>query len=283
VPDFVLLCQGNDPMAPLIEATKMWPSVRQGASLVATDIASIADLEWALQNGVQFACTALTAMQLGAERLPSRAVPPELRRIGQLLQRLVAGDETAAIADDIKGDVGLSFRLLSRLKSAQYSQLRDCSSIEQAVLMLGRNELYRWLSLLMVQFAGARQASGALQEITLWRSRLLELLAVRSAEPAPTQLFTLGLASMLAPLLRIAMTDVVDILRLPVNAEEALIRQSGPWFAYLQLVEHVQSQSPDVPESLCERFGGIEAVTELSAQAWDWAAENVSKEAAAGG
>ena len=280
-PDFVLLRQGDDPMAALLEAAKTWPAVRQGAAIVATDIAGVPELELALQGGVALACGALTAASLNTPRVPSRSVPPELRRIGHLLQQLMAGVDTSVIVGDIKGDVGLSVRLLCRIHSARYSQLKACSSIEQAVLMLGRNELYRWLSLLLVQFAGTRPSASALQEITLWRSRLLELLASHSREPSPHQLFTLGLASMLGPLLGLDMAEVVDILKLPDAARQALIDQSGPWHRYLRMAELLQTQTLDGPDELSDSFGGPDQVLALSAQAWEWAADNANHDTAA--
>jgi EAL and modified HD-GYP domain-containing signal transduction protein len=278
-PDFVLLRQGSDPMSTLLTATLSWPAVSRGAPIVVTDIVDVRDLEAALRGGAAMACSALTAAQLVDDRVPARAVPPELQRVGQLLQQLSTGVDTAIIVSDIKGDVGLSYRLLCRIQNARFAHLQACASIEQAVLMLGRNELYRWLSMLLVQFAGIRPASSALQEVTLWRSRLLELMALRAGETAPNQLFTLGLASMLAPLLGIRMHDVVGLLALPGAAVQALIDHSGPWQVYLDVAEAVEHQTPELAQPLLDAFGGWDSVLELSAQAWTWAADTAGVDA----
>jgi EAL and modified HD-GYP domain-containing signal transduction protein len=280
-PDFLMLHQRSDPMSTLLEATKTWPQALRDLPTLVTDVASVEDVELALSSGISYACGALAPpaqLPSPAEALP---LPPEVHRVGHLLNQLVIGTDTAVIVSDIKSDVGLSYRLLRRINSASFAQLHAEASIDQAVLMLGRNELYRWLSLLLVQFAGKRKASSALQEITLWRSRLLELLAKESNEPIPGQLFTLGLASMLGPLLKISQNEVVSTLNLPAPARQALLEQDGPWHVYLHMALLVQTQSLDEHSELAEPFGGVERVMALSDEAWTWAwdAEHANRDA----
>ena len=175
--------------------------------------------------------------------------------------------------------MGLSYRLLLRINSASFAQLGAGATIDQAVLMLGRNELYRWLSVLLVQFAGSRKASSALQEVALWRSRLLELLAIERREDIPGQFFTLGLASMLGLLLKMNPADVVSTLNLPEPAQQALLAQTGPWHSYLQVAVLVESQLLEDAGALTDQFGGVERVLALSDEAWAWAAQHTDKAA----
>ena len=281
-PDFVMLHQGPDPMSTLLEATKTWPQALRDLPTLVTDVASIKDVELALSSGIRYACGALVPPAQPLSPADTLPLPPEVQRVGQLLNQLVIGTDTAVIVSDIKSDVGLSYRLLRRINSASFAQLHAEASVDQAVLMLGRNELYRWLSLLLVQFAGKRKASSALQEVTLWRSRLLELLAQEKNEPAPGQLFTLGLASMLGPLLKISQDDVVSTLNLPAPACQALLDQAGPWHIYLHMALLVQTQSLAEHSELAEPFGGVERVMALAYDAWAWAweAEHANRDAA---
>ena len=271
IPDFVMLNQGSDPMSTLLEATETWPRFFRSMPKLVTDVASIEDVELALSSGINYACGALTPPAQPLSPADALPLPPEVQRVGQLLNQLVIGTDTEVIVSDIKSDVGLSYRLLRRINSASFAQLHAEASIDQAVLMLGRNELYRWLSLLLVQFAGKRKASSALREVTLWRSRLLELLAQENKEPMPGQLFTLGLASMLGPLLKITHDEVVGTLNLPAPARQALLDQAGPWHIYLHMALLVQTHSLAEHRELIEPFGGEERVMALADQAWAWA------------
>ena len=271
-PDFVLLRQGPDPMAAVLGAVKTWPGTLRGLPIVATDIANVDDLELALGGGISMVCGALTPSGGGSE--PSRVVPvrPEVRRVGSLLHQLVAGAETPEIVAQIKGDVGLSYELLRRINSASLAHLNAGASIDSAVLLLGRNELYRWLSVLLLQFGTHRKAASALHEVALWRSRLFELLATEAREPAPGQLFTLGLSSMLAQILGITVADVVATLKLPEPAVQALQSQAGPWARYLELAQVLEAHLLDDRAALAAAFGGVARVAGLSNEAWEWAA-----------
>lgn len=271
--DFVLLHQGRQPMGQLLRGISSWPHALQRLAVLVTDVACLEDLETALEKGIQFACGALAPMAGGQgqevrEFLP---VPPEMHRVAMLLNQLVTGTETATIVSSIKGDVGLSLRLLKRIHSASYAQLKADADIEHAVMLLGRNELYRWLSILLVQFAGYHKASSALQEITLWRARLLELLALECHEDTPGQFFTLGLASMLSVMLKINPKDVVTMLNLPEQARQVLLEHTGPWADYLQILERVEQQQLDAPAAPVSRWGGAGRVLTLSDEAWAWA------------
>lgn len=272
-PDFILLRQGASPMSVLLDSMAAWPTELQGLPVLITDISNVDELEMALYYGVTYACGLLDHETTSAPPAAKHPVPPEVHRVGLLLNRLVSGADTQEIVGQLKGDVGLSYRLLSRINSASYAQLGSCSSVEQAVLLLGRYELYRWLSMLLVQFAGSRKVSYALQEMTLWRSRLLELMAIERHEVSPDQFFTLGLASMLGQLLKISQADVVSTLNLPAFASQALLEHAGPWYPYLQMARCLEAHSLDQSAELVALFGGTSRMMYLSDQAWLWAAE----------
>lgn len=276
-PDFVVVRQGDTAMAELLGSMKRWPVDIQALPSLACDIASVEDLEAALQHGVHWACGALAPNGQTLEPAEALPVSPEAGRIGYLLNLLVTGAETAAIVREIKGDVSLSYRLLKRLNSASFAQQNPVISIDQAVMLLGRNELYRWLSLLLMQFAVTRKASSALQEVALWRSRLMELLAKERDEPQPEQLFTLGLASMLGLILKMSPSDVVTTLKLPDTASQAMIDSSGPWHVYLQMAMQIEAQEADSEVSVADQFGGVPRVLELADEAWAWGADNADR------
>ncbi|MFZ4622834.1 MAG: HDOD domain-containing protein [Rhodoferax sp.] len=270
-PDFALLQQGTEPMVKLLQQQKSWPAGLQDLPIVVTDVVDVEDLEMALYHGIHFACGTLAPAGSASAPQQLLPLPPEIHRVGHLLRELDNGSDTALIVSGIKSDVGLSYDLLKRINSASFAQIQAGASIDQAVLLLGRNALYRWLSLLLVRFAGRRKVSSALQEITLWRSRLLELLAQQNQEPAPDQLFTLGLASMLSLILKISPDDVVTTLNLPDPARQALLEQAGPWQAYLQIVWQVESHQLDDANDMVARLGGAAHITALADEAWAWA------------
>jgi EAL and modified HD-GYP domain-containing signal transduction protein len=139
------------------------------------------------------------------------------------------------------------------------------------VLILGRSELYRWLSVLLLAAVSGRRSSRALQEISLARARMLELLARECGTEPPDALFTVGLLSLLNVMLEVPMSQALQPLRLSESAHNALLDHSGPWHAMLTLSEALERHDLDGVDSVAAQFGGTERVMALSDSAWRWA------------
>ncbi len=280
-PDFLLVRPTtSQSVTGLIAALKAPPAGLANIPFIAIDMASVDDLERALQGGVHLASGRLNASEMATPLVHAGPLAPEVGRVAQLISKLAAGADTAVIVGDIKGDIGVSVRLLQRMNSAAYAHLGGISSIDQAVMLLGRNDLHRWLSLMLMQFAGSRQLSSALQEVALWRARLVELLAMERGESEPGRFFTLGLASMLGLILKMPPAEVVSTLSLPPEGAQALLSQSGPWFVYLRTALDLENQTASEASAMADGFASAARVLELSSQAWAWAAENTVRTAA---
>ena len=280
-PDYLLVRPARQPVADMVEALRQRPELLKNIPVIATDLASIEELELAVLGGIAFVSGDMAASK---EARPEKAVqlPPEAGRLTQLVGQLASGADTADLVGEIKGNISVSFRLLQRMNSPAFAHLGGVASIDQAVAMLGRNELHRWLSLMLMQYGGNRKLGSALQEVALWRSRLVELLAIERGEREPGRFFTLGLASMLGLILKIPQAEVVAALSLPPEAEDALLSQSGPWFVYLRTAMQVESQTQDDASAAVDGFCSAARVQELSDQAWKWAAENSLRETPGG-
>jgi c-di-GMP phosphodiesterase len=131
---------------------------------------------------------------------------------------------TSQVELSIKRDPALTFKLLRIVNSAAMG-FAGIESIPHALRLLGRTQLERWLTLLvMASFSsgGARQRE--LFKLSLTRARLLELMS----EPADRdQRFLVGMFSMLHVLLQSPMKEVVATLQLSDAVSEALLRRTG--------------------------------------------------------
>jgi EAL and modified HD-GYP domain-containing signal transduction protein len=270
-PDFLLLRpSARLPVGSMLQAVKRAAANRQRPCLVATDLPGLEVVELALENGIDFASGSLSAAGEPAEPLP---VSPTIQRLCLLLNRLLRGEDPVRLADDVKRDVSLSVQLLRHVGSAHYARGRAVDTVEGAVLLMGRDGLYRWLSQVLVRSAGARPTRRAVQGVTLARARLLELLAAQRGEPHPASLFTLGLASMLPTLFETSVREALGSIELVPEARAALLETTGPWIGYLQLAIALERQDLDAADVLAQPFGGLAVVLELAEQSWAWTAE----------
>ena len=273
VPDYLLLRPAaGQTVGAMLQGLQTRLPAQQMLPVLATDLANMEDVELALRNGVRLASGNLTEAK--PLQKASGELAPEVGRLARLVSLLATGAETDEIAAVIKGDISISVRLLQRMNSASFAHLGSVTSIEHAVQLLGRKELHRWLSLMMMQFAQKRTLSSALQEVALWRARLLELLAIERGESDAGRFFTMGLASMLGVILKIPPADVAKTLSLPPEATQALVEQAGPWFGYLRAAKQVESQTVTDADTIAEGFGNAARVLALSDEAWAWAAQH---------
>jgi EAL and modified HD-GYP domain-containing signal transduction protein len=183
------------------------------------------------------------------------------------MSRLVRDDDNALLVADIKSDPTVALRLLQFLNSAGATPGRELGSIDQAVMVLGRDTLYRWVAQMLVRLSPSRPAADALRALALARARLIERLARQAGEPSPGSLYVLGLASMLPMLLHCSLGEATSSLQLPAVAVEAL-RGTGPWQIYLSIALALERYDMAETERLAQRFGGLETVLAHSAQAW---------------
>ena len=247
--------------AAVADAAARWREVPQ----VLLDLPGVEVLEAVLGPSVLLAACTIAGCAVPPK---VQALPPQSRRLLRLLNRLLHEDDNAGVVDDIKADAALCLRLLHYLNSAGATPGRELDSIEQAVLVLGRDKLYRWIAQILVRMSPSRPAADALQALALARARMLELLARAEGTQSPGSLYLLGLASMLPLLLRCSIDDAGDALRLSPAAMQALQQHAGPWAPYLSLLEALEANDLARAGAFAVPFGGLDAVLACWTEAW---------------
>lgn len=234
-----------------------------------TEIGDLEDLERVLALDVALA----SAPRQPGKVATQAAVPrPAVAHICQVLGQLGEQQHASDVARRLGADVTLSYRLLRCVNSPAFGLSRAVASIEEAVLLVGHAGLHRWLCIALLASADGRKVSRALQEVSLARARLFESLAARAGD-APQALFTLGLLSLLDVLLRRPLAEALEPLHLSGDALDALLHARGPWADYLALARNLEAGELDSAAACAQRFGGLDAVLPLAADAWQWAAD----------
>lgn len=203
-------------------------------------------------------------------------------RVIALLNLLRSDAEIAAVAKELKHDPILAFKLLRYINSAAMGLASEVSSLDKALMLLGRDKFYRWLSLLLFDFKASGYNERVLTEQALSRAHLLESLAAQGTLPvAADPLFILGLFSTLDLLMGQSMADLLLQAKLPAPVHEALLGQPGPYRDALLLAIAAEGQSPQALQqqaALC----GLEPqlVSQHAIQSLAWAHRISSLEAA---
>lgn len=268
-PEFVIVDASSDGAAQALRDHAARVNAREGC--IVTNLRSFEDVTAALANGVDYACGAFAqAVTARSGQASAQAVA-----VANLVSALIAGKSPREIAELFKAEVTLSYRLMRITGSAAFGLGRPIGSLQEAVMLLGTRELYRWLCALLLTSQTGLPLAGALHETALTRGRLLELVAIaRGRADPPEALFVTGAFSLLDLLLNVPLETALALMPLlPEPTIDALIAESGPWRPYLELALAMEAGEDRQLEAAC---AGLELNPEkaaaLYADAADWAA-----------
>ena len=135
----------------------------------------------------------------------------------------------------IERDVGISYKLLRYLNSPFFRTRNEIRSIRHAIIMLGEKELKRFLSVIVMSELSQDKPDELIRS-SIIRAKLCEnLVFLRKGGSDPSELFTLGLFSLIDAILDSPMESVLKKLPLSRNIKAALLDQQSPLALYLEL------------------------------------------------
>lgn len=192
------------------------------------------------------------------------------------LMRLIQSDaETPEIAEAMKLDPLLSFRILRYLNSPALGLSRRIDSLQQALTILGRQRITRWVAVMLFSVREPQIGDWLLIENALTRGRLMEVLASQ-ALPGQAQdpLFLTGIFSCLDDLLHRPMSAILADIPVAEEIRQALLEHQGPYAPLLAIAEACEAF--DLPEmSRTAAAAGIapDSVNRALLAATAWASE----------
>ncbi len=171
------------------------------------------------------------------ETFTAKVINASFDSVLNILNTVSQDAEINVIEAGFKKDTALSFKLLRYINSVGFGLSFEIQSINHALTILGRKQLYRWLTLLMVT-AGENSTPPALMKTSITRGRLTELLGESYFEKHDRDnLFIVGVFSLLDAILKMPMETVLEKIQLPEAVTEALLTREGIYGPFLKLTE----------------------------------------------
>ncbi len=155
----------------------------------------------------------------------------------KLLQLVMADAETRDIEAVLRQDPTLSYHLLRLVNSLGMGMTRRITSFSQAIMILGRMQLRRWLNLMLFAARADDYRAPMLLAKVVVRARSMELLAKEMGLDRADQdlAFMAGMFSMLGILFGTALPELIKPLQLSEVLVAAVIEHQGPIGHLLQL------------------------------------------------
>jgi hypothetical protein len=233
---------------------------------------------------VHHADSLATALPKGTRFVTGRwaeAAPPKpnaaqaaARALALQLLQMVNGDaEVREIEDLLRRDAGLTYQLLRLVNSAAFAGGREVSSIAQAVMLIGRQQLKRWVHLVVFVSGPADVRAPMLLARAAWRGRTLEQLmqAAGRDRSVQDQAFMVGMLSWLGVLFGMPLSDVLKPLALPAPVAQAVTQGTGELGHALSLaraLEQFELHDAHTYAQALELSGATVQQAALDALAW---------------
>lgn len=140
----------------------------------------------------------------------------------------------------IERDVGISYKLMRCLNSPFYRRMTEITSIKHAIMLLGEKGLKSFLSIIIMSELSQDKPDELLKNSVL-RARFCENLGkLTGRKTDPSELFTLGLFSLIDAILDSPMDHVMEQLPLAREIKAALIEKNNALSLYLKLVQEYE-------------------------------------------
>jgi len=205
-----------------------------------------------------------------------RADPAKLSLLN-LLTLVMSDSDAADIERELKHQPGLSYNLMRMVNSTASGFSQNINSIKQAVMVLGRKQLQRWVQLLLYAADNKNEKmSDAMLQMAATRGKMMELIATVDRphdKSHQDRAFMTGILSLLDALLGIEMTEIIEKLNIPSEISQALLLRSGRLGQALKLIEaNEKGEIVSVKSILVElNFLSLSELTSLELEALGWA------------
>ena len=207
------------------------------------------------------------------EMMTTHDVPANSVNYMRMLQAVSVEDlDVPALEKLIKTETSICYRLLRYMNSARFGFRNEIHSVRHALAILGDREVRRWVRLIATVGAGQDKSSD-LVLCALVRARFGELVAPLTRH-GDSDLFLLGLLSMLDVMLETPMAEILD--KIPLDSETKAVLRGEPSLLrpiYQLMLAH-ESGEWDAAHAICDSLH-IDADTVANSywQAQQWARE----------
>lgn len=223
------------------------------------------------------------AGEYGLRLQASRRDPTSRLRLLSLLDMLACDADSAVIEQQMKQDPALSYQLFKLVSSAAFGLSTPITNYRQALDLIGRRQLQRWLQLLLYARHASDTSNNPLLPRAAARAGLMEALCktLNYDRDEQDRGFIVGMFSLLSLLLGLPIQEIASRLKLPADVLSALTERDGRLGQLLNLVERAEfGQMPLRHADLADCGLSAQAYCQALMHAYRWAAQ-VNYEAAA--
>jgi EAL and modified HD-GYP domain-containing signal transduction protein len=150
-----------------------------------------------------------------------------------------SGVDFSACAKVIHADATLTYRLLRRVQRLAYYRGNLITAIQQALVMMGADEVRRWALLSLARDNNATKSEETVRQAYLRGAFAKRLMRNGSEDEDEEQGFLLGMFSLLDQILNVEMSVLLQDIELHPDISRALLGEAEDSY-YSRLLQYVQ-------------------------------------------
>ena len=213
--------------------------------------------------------------------LSGKKIAPSEMVILNLLQMINSDADNRDIELAVKRDPLISLNLLRLVNTPAAGARRRIDSLAEALLLLGRAQLQRWLQILLYATTGVTvELHSPLLQMATTRGKLMELMTHKLPPGQHTSAeagFTVGIMSLMDALFSMSMDDVLVTLNVAPDVRAALLQREGTLGDMLRVVELLENpkRGPQLGKLVKSLGLTVKQVREIELEAFSWVNELV--------
>lgn len=178
-------------------------------------------------------------------------------RLWNLLQRDI---EMPELVDAFQQNHTISLKLLRFINSAAFSLRNPVASIEQVLVLMGRDPISRWIMLLMFSEThnGVEKRVPLLLMVvyrTEMMSALIKVMKVNATRSELSTAYFVGMLSLIHLLFRMPQKTVLEKLNISSEIKDAVVDGSGFYGELLELTRSIECFDTELMESYLAQKG----------------------------
>lgn len=170
------------------------------------------------------------------EMVPTEDIPAfKINYVNVIKETLITPFNFKTIENIIRQDVSLTYKLLKYINSAYFSVRNEVTTIKSALVLLGENELKKWIMMVSLACIG-KDKPDELIVTSLFRAKFCEILSADIFKNAESDdAFILGMFSLIDTFLGREMGEIIEDIAISNDVKNALLGEKNSLHAILNL------------------------------------------------
>ncbi|GAA6133264.1 HDOD domain-containing protein [Oceaniserpentilla sp. 4NH20-0058] len=160
------------------------------------------------------------------QNIEGHSIPENKAIVLKLLKDIQNQNINASnLAETINQDPQISYKLLKLVNSAAFTRMQTCTSLQQAITLLGLKQLRSWVTL--IALGNLEDKPVALHQASLERAVICRRLGEKLGEHSVFDYYTVGLFSLLDAYFDRPLLGIIKSLNLPDSMIKAITNEQG--------------------------------------------------------